>query len=83
MARVLNLGTSKGASVLEVVSAVEAPSERNVPYAVVARRPVDAAITVASPTLATKRLGWRTRRSLAAVHREGWAWQSANPQSYQ
>ena len=78
----LNLGTGKGASVLEVVSAFEAASERSVPYAVVARRPGDAAITVADPTLAAKRLGWRTRRSLADICRDGWAWQSANPEGY-
>jgi UDP-glucose 4-epimerase len=27
-------------------------------------------------------LGWRTRRSLADMCRDGWAWQSANPQGY-
>ena len=78
----LNIGTGKGASVLEVVSAFEAASERSVPYSVVARRPGDAAITVADPTLAAKRLGWRTQRSLADMCRDGWAWQSANPHGY-
>jgi UDP-glucose 4-epimerase len=27
-------------------------------------------------------MGWRTRRSLAGICRDGWAWQSANPHGY-
>lgn len=79
----LNLGSGVGASVLQVVRAFEAASGRSVPYEVVDRRPGDAAITVADPGLAAERLGWRTQRSLADMCRDGWAWQSANPQGYQ
>ncbi len=79
----LNLGSGVGASVLEVVQAFEAASGRSVPYEVVERRPGDAAITVADPSLAAERLGWHTQRSLADMCRDGWAWQSANPQGYQ
>jgi UDP-glucose 4-epimerase len=78
----LNLGSGVGASVLEVVQAFEAVSGREVPYQIVARRPGDAAITVADPALAAERLGWRTSRTLADICRDGWAWQSANPQGY-
>ncbi|MFM7551089.1 MAG: UDP-glucose 4-epimerase GalE, partial [Cyanobacteriota bacterium] len=78
----LNLGSGQGHSVLEVVAAFEQASGRPVPYAVVERRPGDAASTVADPALAAQRLGWRTRRSLAEMCRDGWAWQSANPRGY-
>ncbi len=78
----LNLGSGVGHSVLEVVAAFEAASHRPVPYAVVARRAGDAASTVADPSLAAQRLGWRTRRGLAEMCRDGWAWQSANPDGY-
>ena len=78
----LNLGSGQGASVLEVVQAFERASGRNVPYKVVARRAGDAAITVADPSLALQRLGWRTHRSLDDICRDGWAWQSANPTGY-
>jgi len=37
---------------------------------------------VADPQLAHQRLGWRTRRSLADICRDGWAWQQANPEGY-
>jgi UDP-glucose 4-epimerase len=57
-------------------------SGRPVPYAVVERRSGDAACSVADPSLAAARLGWRTRRSLAEMCRDGWAWQQANPNGY-
>jgi len=78
----LNLGSGEGHSVLELVQAFEAASGRPVPYRVVARRPGDAACTVADPQLAHQRLGWRTRRTLAEICRDGWAWQQANPEGY-
>ncbi len=78
----LNLGSGQGHSVLELVAALEAASGRSVPYAIVDRRPGDAATTVADPALAATLLNWRTQRSLADICRDGWAWQSANPQGY-
>jgi UDP-glucose 4-epimerase len=52
------------------------------PYQVVPRRPGDAAITVADPTLAWQTLGWRTQQGLKEICRDGWAWQQAKPQGY-
>ena len=78
----LNLGSGQGASVLEVVQAFERASGREVPYDVVARRAGDAAITVADPALALKRIGWQTKRTLDDICRDGWAWQSAHPAGY-
>ena len=78
----LNLGSGQGHSVLEVVAAFEQASGQTVPYEVVSRRPGDAAASVADPSLAAQRLGWRTKRGLAEICRDGWAWQSANPQGY-
>jgi UDP-glucose 4-epimerase len=78
----LNLGSGTGHSVLEVIEAFAAASGRTVPYALVARRPGDAAITVADPSKARQRLNWQTQRSLEDMCRDGWAWQSANPQGY-
>jgi UDP-glucose 4-epimerase len=49
---------------------------------VVERRAGDAACAVADPCLAAERLGWRTKRSLAEMCRDSWAWQSANPHGY-
>ena len=78
----LNLGSGQGHSVLEVAAAFEAASGRPVPLKIVERRPGDAAITVADPSLAAQRLGWRTHRTLADICRDGWAWQGSNPEGY-
>ena len=49
-----NLGSGDGASVLDVVNAFSAASGQDIPYALVDRRPGDAAITVADPTRAAR-----------------------------
>ena len=78
----INLGSGHGHSVLDVVRAFETASGCSVPYKVVGRRAGDAAITVADPSLAKELLGWKTKRSLEDMCRDGWAWQSANPEGY-
>ena len=78
----VNLGSGQGHSVLDVVKAFEAASGCSIPHTIVARRTGDAAITVADPSLAAERLGWRTKLSLAGMCRDGWAWQSSNPNGY-
>tara|TARA_B100000674_G_scaffold483657_1_gene487900 strand:+ start:1834 stop:2148 length:315 start_codon:yes stop_codon:yes gene_type:complete len=79
----LNLGSSQGQSVLDVVKAMEAASNRSIPSAITERRPGDAAISVADPSQAFARLDWRTQLSLEDICRDGWAWQQANPMGYQ
>ena len=78
----LNLGSGQGQSVLDVVKAIEAASNRSIPYAISERRIGDAAISVADPAQARKRLGWRTQRTLEDICRDGWAWQQTNPNGY-
>lgn len=78
----LNLGSGQGHSVLEMVRAFEHASGRPVPYELVERRAGDSAISIADPGEAQRRMGWRTRRDLAAICADGWAWQSANPDGY-
>ncbi|MFY8147648.1 MAG: UDP-glucose 4-epimerase GalE [Prochlorococcaceae cyanobacterium] len=78
----VNLGSGRGHSVLEVVQAFERACGHPLPVVITERRPGDAAATVADASLAAQRLGWRTRRSLEEICRDGWAWQSANPRGY-
>lgn len=80
--RIYNLGSGAGSSVLDVVRAFEAASERPVPYTVVPARAGDVAEMVADPRLANEELGWRTTRSLSEACRDSWTWQSANPGGY-
>ncbi len=78
----VNLGSGRGSSVLEVLAAFEQAHGRPVPHMLVPRRPGDVAVTVADASLAAEKLGWRTRRGLEEICRDGWAWQSANPHGY-
>ena len=78
----LNLGSGEGHSVLQVLNGFEQACGRELPYRIVDRRPGDAAITVADPSLAKALLGWHTKRNLAQICTDGWAWQAANPNGY-
>jgi UDP-glucose 4-epimerase len=79
----LNLGSGQGHSVLEVIDAFATACGQPIPYAITDRRSGDAAITVADPTEAKRQLGWQTWLNLNDICRDGWRWQSANPEGYQ
>ncbi|HYA65275.1 MAG TPA: UDP-glucose 4-epimerase GalE [Burkholderiaceae bacterium] len=81
-ARVYNLGTGRGFSVMEAVQAFERASGRQVPYVVAERRPGDVASCWADPSRAQRELHWCARRSLEEMCRDAWAWQQANPTGY-
>ena len=75
----VNLGTGRGYSVLELVSAFERASGRSVPYDIVARRPGDIDACYADPTLARRELGWQGQRDIDAMCVDSWRWQRMNP----
>ena len=77
-----NLGTGRGYSVLEVVSAFERVTGIRIPYEIAARRSGDVASCYADPALALREMAWKTHRGIEDMCRDGWAWQSANPQGY-
>ena len=79
---ILDLGTGRGSSVLEVVAAFAAASGREVPYEVRDRRPGDIAASYADPAKAAAELGWTAERTLAQMCEDAWRWQSANPSGY-
>ena len=79
---IVNLGTGRGHSVLEVVKTFEAASGRAIPYDIVARRPGDVATCYADPTRARTLLGWEAGRGLEAMCADAWRWQSANPDGF-
>lgn len=77
-----NLGTGTGASVLEVIKAVESVSGRPVPYEIVERRDGDIATSLADPSKANEQLEWRADRSLEVMLADSWRWQSTNPNGF-
>ncbi|MCT1602381.1 UDP-glucose 4-epimerase GalE [Kocuria sp. p3-SID1433] len=81
-ARIWNLGTGRGYSVLEVREAFEKASGVKIPYEIVDRRPGDVAINYADPASALADLGWSADRDIDTMCRDHWNWQKANPMGY-
>jgi UDP-glucose-4-epimerase GalE len=70
----LNLGTGTGASVQEVISAVEEVTGKPVPRKIVPRRPGDPPRLVANPAKAQALLNWKATRGLRDVVTTAWNW---------
>ena len=79
---VLNLGTGRGLSELEVVQAFEAATGVTIPYELVEHRDGDVPKLEGSAQRAAEVLGWCATRSLQKICRDGWAWQSGNPSGH-
>lgn len=78
--RALNLGTGKGASVLEVIRAVETIGGCPVPAAFAPRRAGDPPILVADPERAQRSLQWAPRYStLESIVESAWRWHCGVP----
>ena len=78
----VNLGTGRGYSVLELIAAYEKASGKPVPYDIVARRPGDIDSCYADPALALSELGWQATRDLAAMCADSWRWLAMNPNGF-
>lgn len=79
---VVNLGTGRPYSVLELVQAFEAASGHKINYRFASRRPGDSAASYTSPTRATQLLCWSASKSLADMCADTWRWQKNNPLGY-
>ena len=80
---IVNLGTGRGYSVLEILHAFEKAAGKAIPYQITDRRPGDIAACYADPTLAKKLFGWKAARSLEDMCADTWRWQSQNPKGYE
>ena len=80
--RAFNLGTGRGFSVLEMISAFEKASGRNVPDTLAPRRPGDVAMCYADASLAQQELGWAAELGVERMCEDAWRWQSMNPNGY-
>lgn len=71
---VYNIGTGRGTSILELVSAFEKATGVNVPRVVGERREGDIVQTYANVDKAEKELNWKSRYSLEEALRDAWRW---------
>ncbi|MBI4566963.1 MAG: UDP-glucose 4-epimerase GalE [Planctomycetes bacterium] len=79
----LNLGAGVGASVWEVLAAVESVTGRRVRRRVAPRRPGDPARLVARSDAAREALGWTPRHAdLLSIVASAWEWHRARPRGY-
>ena len=81
-ARVYNLGSGQGTSVLELIAAFSKACGHEVPFKIVERRPGDIASCYASSAKAETELGWRAEKSIQEACADSWKWQSQNPEGY-
>ena len=79
---ICNLGTGRGSSVMEVISAFERATGKRIPYEIAARRPGDVTEAWAEPSLARGLLGWESKHSLEEMLTDAWRWQEKNPNGY-
>lgn len=79
---IYNLGTGHGYSVLDMIKAFSKACGKEIPYVIKPRRPGDIATCYADPALAKAELGWEAERGLEEMCKDGWRWQSNNPNGY-
>lgn len=79
---VCNLGTGRGASVLEVIAAFERATGIRIPYEIVDRRAGDVTEAWTDPAYAEDLLNWKARRTLEEMLTDAWCWHSGNPNGY-
>ncbi len=78
----VNLGTGRATSVLQMIAAFEAASQKKIPFAIGPRRPGDIAACWADPSLAQRLLQWQAKLSIEQACADGWRWQQQNPNGY-
>jgi UDP-glucose 4-epimerase len=79
---IYNIGTGRGYSVLEMISAFSKACGHPVPYQIGPRRAGDVATVLADPSKAEKELGWKAGLGLEEMVNSAWKWQSLNPKGY-
>ena len=78
----INLGSGKGSSVLELVTAFSEVTAQSVPYQFAPRRAGDIASCYASADKAKALLNWQAQLSITDMCVDTWRWQSMNPNGY-
>lgn len=79
---VVNLGTGRGYSVLEMIKAFSKALGRDIPYAIAPRRPGDIATCYADPKLAENLIGFKATKTLDDMCKDALNWQMKNPDGY-
>ena len=79
---IVNLGTGRGYSVLEMIKAFSKALGKEIPYVIDPRRPGDIPECYADPTKAYNLIGFKTEKTLDDMSRDALNWQMKNPDGY-
>ena len=79
---VINVGTGKGLSVLQMVQEFEKQSGKIIRYQISQRRPGDASAVLADASKAINKIGFKATRGIVEMCQDTWRWQRANPTGY-
>ena len=79
---IVNLGTGRGYSVLEMINAFSKALGKDIPYVIDPRRPGDIAECYADPTKAYNLIGFKAEKTLDDMSRDALNWQTKNPDGY-
>ncbi|KML32067.1 UDP-glucose 4-epimerase GalE [Rossellomorea marisflavi] len=71
-ARIFNLGTGKGTSVLELINAFEKANGIKIPYEITNRRSGDIASCYADVSKAKRELDWEAKRDIVSMCKDSW-----------
>jgi UDP-glucose 4-epimerase len=72
---IFNLGTGKGVSVLEAISAFEKVSGKKLNYKIGPRRAGDVAAIYSDCSYTENKLGWKAKYNLEQMMQSAWQWQ--------
>jgi len=82
--RTYNLGNGRGFSIQELIDVAREITGHPIPTKVVARRPGDPAILIASSEKIRRELGWEPQYpELRAILESAWKWHVAHPHGYE
>lgn len=70
----INLGTGKGYSVLEVISAFEVANKIKIPYEITGRRQGDIALSFSNTNKSYDLLKWKAKLNIEDMCRDSWLW---------
>ena len=79
----VNIGTGRGSSVREVITAAESVVGQPIAVQEEARRPGDPPAVWADARLASELLGWTAQRDLRAILESAWGWHRSHPRGYE
>jgi len=79
---VINIGTGKGTTVLELVKSFEEASGIRINFKYLSRRDGDLSIFWANSSKAFKKIRWKPERNIKKICEDTWRWHKNNPTGY-